>query len=216
MVEGKPKIFLALPTLGYTHTVLWITLMQWIVSGKYTWQVAPKLHYTPHHRARNALHKEFMHQDQNLHFDYVLWCDADTIPPEDALEKFISYDKDIVCGAVHTFRPFGPFFVAWNRVDKGFRVVDPKDWHGLQPVDVGTLSFCLMKADVLRKMPPGCFFWQETDEWGTEGHSEDTVFFTQAKELGFEVYVDFDTPCDHMKEVGMLHVAELLGKAAQK
>jgi hypothetical protein len=212
----KPVIFLARPSMGYIHEVLFIHLMQWITSGKYKWQVAPALRVSPHHRARNFLHREFMRQDESMHFDYVLWCDSDTIPPEDALEKFIVHNKDVVCGAVHTWRSFGPFFVAWNRVDEGFKVVDPKNWHGLQKVDIGTLSFCLMKADVLRAMPPGCFFWQETDEWHTEGHSEDTVFFSQLAEHGFEVYVDFETPCDHLKEVGLLQVAELLGRKVEK
>lgn len=213
-MEKQPRIYLALPNMGWVHTALWSRVLQWASSGRYLWQINPKMYVKPHHRARNMLHKEFAEYDQGQPCDYVLWLDNDTIPPPNALEKMIEDDVDVVSGTVMQWKMRGPRVVAWDRVDSGYMGLPPDRTKGLQRVDVGTLACCLMKADVLRAMPPGAFFWSEIDEWHTNGPSEDTNFFGLVKDAGFEAYVDFDVPCEHVKEIGLLHVAQLIGGEA--
>jgi hypothetical protein len=183
--------------------------MQWLVTGKASWRLNFKM-ATPHHRVRNALHKDFVKFDKEFHFTHVLWVDSDTIPPLNGLDKLLEDDKDIVSGAVTNWKRWGPQPVAWSRSEGGYLVLPPPQWNGLQKVDIGTLAFCLMKADVLRQMPPGCFYWLETDEWKTDGKSEDTVFFEHAQDAGFEAYVDFDVWCSHVKELDMMDVMKLM------
>lgn len=208
-MSERPNIYLAAPNQNWIHAALVSRLMQWMVSGKYSWRLNFK-YATPHHRVRNALHKDFMRFDADYHFTHALWVDSDTIPPPDALDKLMAADKDIICGAVPQWKRWGPQPVAWVKRDGGYLVLPPPEWEGVKKVDVGTLAFCLMKADVLRSMPPGVFYWLENDNWKTDGRSEDTVFFEHAQDAGFETYVDFDVWCSHVKEVDLVDIAKLM------
>jgi hypothetical protein len=213
-VLEKARIFLAIPHMQWVHVALFNRIIQWTTAGKHVWQVDSRS-ATPHHRARNTLHKDFAMADRENPFTHVMWVDTDVVPPHFALDRFLEHDKDIVCGAVHQWKRWGPQYVAWNRVDKGYLVLPPNEWHGLKKVDIGTLAFCLMKADVLRQMPPGCFSWREIDAWKTDGPSEDTVFFEQVQDAGFETWVDFDATCSHVKEIDIASVHHMLGTAKE-
>ena len=101
----KPSIFIAMPNLGTLRVGHTDNLLRWFMSGKYSLKWYPVSNVFPHDRARNQCHKTYMNTGTDevmsglsMHFeggidferyDYMLFLDADTVPPVSVIDQLI-------------------------------------------------------------------------------------------------------------------------------
>lgn len=110
--------------------------------------------------------------------DYLLWLDSDHTFPPDTLHRLLARDLGAV-GANYA-RRFGPRSAASLNGDS----VPPRS--GVEPVDVMGLGVCLVRADLVRRLPAPRFST-------AGGMSEDVYFFTQLRAITKErAHVDHD------------------------
>lgn len=174
---------------AYTDHYLHFELMQRVV---------------PHQFARDkCVAKMINHQKE---FDRFLFIDDDIQPPEDMLKDLMDYDKDIV-GAVCPGLKRNPdgFAVA---MPMAFRLKD-EDLHlyngsGFEEVDALGTGALMVKSKVFKEMGPPWFNHEFDYKERTLGQvdvikeaGEDVNFCLKAKELGFEIWADFDIVPGH-------------------
>lgn len=207
----KPKIFVAIPNLGWIRTELFITLFHWLSSGKYVLKIFMPMHIQPHHRARNLCLREFLREEH----DYLLFVDSDCTVEPGALDRLLQHGVDMVSGLVFTWKEEGPVPVAfrWNEELNGY---SPYLGRGLAPVDVTTLAFTLITRRVCESLPPGVFRWGDFED-GTDGYGEDFVFCQEVKKRGYSIFCDYDVAVGHRKELELNAVVRFLagGEHAQ-
>lgn len=198
----KPKILLGLPTMSSVHTFTAVVIMAWISeahrSGKYNLSVYPTMSVSPVDEARNEIVKQFLDSDCT----HLLFVDADTIPPTDALEKLLAHDKDIV-SAITPIIDINPttqeFYRVWNCWGMDDKRVKPKS--GMQPIKGAGSSCILIKREVFEKMEKPYYRFVYQDDTGKDVGQigEDVRFIAKAVGLGYEVWADTDIICKHYK-----------------
>jgi len=118
---------------------------------------------------------------------YLLFCDVDTIPPLDAIERLLKYDKDIVTG-LETSRLDQSVLNFWKhgypeQEDKRKLI---KESDGLIEIDGAGLYLTLTKREIVSKLP---FHWNSI--------VDDAEFFMRAQILGYKIYLDPTILCKH-------------------
>lgn len=135
--------------------------------------------------ARRKLCKYFLDSDAT----HMLFVDDDVIVPSNIIDLLMLHDKDIVSASYN--------------IQKDGDIEDSSGEFGvgLTAVERCGLGACLIKRSVISScINLDCFAMKfDTDGDCVEG--EDTKFCEIAKHAGFEVYVDFDVVCDHMKVI---------------
>lgn len=131
-------------------------------------------------------------------FDYLLFLDDDVlVPHKNSLQKLIQADADIVAGDV--------IIRGWPFNHMMFRYADdaktqlkplaslPEGEEGVIDVDAVGFSYCLIKAEVLRKIPKPFFVTGPTN-------TEDIYFCLKAKKHLPELTIKVDTSvtCAHI------------------
>jgi len=206
----KPSIFIAVPNVGIVSTEISIRLLQWVSSGKYTIKYYPPENVRPLDKARNLCHKVFLESKM----DYLFFLDARVVPPPDALDKLIAANKDMVSVTAQTIQAFEgePRLVpvAMRKAEGGFK---PHFGDGLEQVDVTTCACTLIKRKVMEKVGKRAFKFTMTDEWGTEGYSEDFYFCERVKKAGFKIWNDYTQLASHFKDTDMKTVNDLMAIA---
>lgn len=211
----SPKIFIAIPNMNDIKTSLAVRLLYWF-SLNYNLYIFAPINQRPHDRARNICHKHFL---ENTDFDYMWWIDSDVVPPYDALDELLSYDKDIVSLTVPML-PEGNAGAAlepqaWN-YDKEVNSFYTHFGAGLEQVDVTTMGCTLIKRKVMEDVGRGAFKfdeWESSDGWNIEQVGEDIYFGLRYMKTGYKAWNDFTTVCDHYnREVNVKSVQYLLGK----
>jgi len=187
----NPSVFIAIPNLGNIATDNAMNLLAWFGSGKYDLKVFAPQNVKPWDRARNLCHKEFL---ANTH-DYLFFLDANTIPQPDILDRLLAHDVPMVAGLVQIWQEhLIPMAMRWDDKSNGYK---PHYGDGLQSVDVTTCACTLIKREVMESVERPAFAFTQSDEFGTEGLSEDFYFCERVKAAGFSIAVDFDAICDH-------------------
>ena len=193
---------IGLPTMSYIHTYLAITIMSWLTDAKVGLRLYPTLNVTPVDEARNCIVEEFMNGEAK-DCTHLLFIDADTIPPQDALYKLLSHDKDIVSGLtpiIDYHDKDGTFYRKWNCSDMNERLVKPNT--GLVPIKGAGGSCLLIKREVFEKLEKPYFrFLYKDDNNKPIIVSEDIYFITKAFGAGFQVYADTSVICKHHKSI---------------
>lgn len=224
----RPSIYIAMPNTGTLRVHHTDNLLRWFASGKYILKWAAITGFFPHDRARNECHKRFMaastdeimpelskHFEAGIdvpRYDYMLFLDADTVPPPGVIDKLLDDDKDMVSATVQTWKIENGVAVlipvALRMSDEGYKV----HWasSGVHEVDATTCACTLIKREVLEGVGKRAFQFKADDEWGTDGIGEDFYFCERVKAAGFSVWNDYDIACDHHKEVSTLKVNALL------
>jgi len=156
---------------------------------------------------RNIIVNEFLDSG----YEYLLMIDADVVPKSNPL-NLVELDKDIINFAVPQWTDGDMYWVAMDKVDDGWKALPVNRRKGLQEVDATGCAVLLVHRRVFEKMKQP-YFEEKYDEKMTNVISLDYDFCEKAKKIGFKVWVHFDYFASHFKELDLLDVFKLLGKA---
>jgi len=214
-MANKPSVFIAMPNLGQLAVGHTQNLMAWALSDKYRWEWKPVIGVSPYDRARNECHRLFMESGK----EYMLFMDADTVPPVDALDRLIAADKPMISATVQTVQMHKgeprliPIALRWNEEDPEDVGLKAYVGNGVEEVDATTLACTLIKRKVMKAVGPRAFQFGYGDEYGTTGIGEDIFFNNLVKEAGFSIWNHYGVVCSHLKEIDMRTVNGLMGIA---
>lgn len=208
----KKLVMICIPTLGTIRTELISRLIQWSRSEKYRVVIYPTVNIQPLDAARNHCVKEFL-EISNSPDDVLIFNDDDIIPPMDGMERLINHNKDMVGGTCFVMKAtdgeYFPYPVALRyNEDKKFIVYYGK---GLEEIDTTGGGFVAIKRKVFESFDEAPYKYKYYHD-GTLELVADFNFFARAKEKGFELWYDFDLVCDHIKNVSLLGINDLLLK----
>ncbi len=180
----------------------------------------------PHDRCRNLLLERFA---ADRRWTHLLFVDTDEMVEPDTIDRLLSHEYPLVCGAVPTLHQrYGPpdevcgvtvgtnvmFFdkpslrgsaVAPEAPNVGYRRLDPDDFPG-EPFycDASGLGLCLIHRSVVEAVErPWCRFIGQLDG---EHIGEDVYFFRKARQAGFRLMVDPGVTADHYKAIDLTHL----------
>ena len=197
-------------TLAVGHTD---NLLRWFLSGKYRLTWTPVVGKAPHDRARNECHRLFLESE----CEYMLFLDADTVPPPSVIDHFLEADKDMISATVQTIQRHEdeprliPVAFRWNDEDPDDIGLKPYYGEGrVEKVDATTCACTLIKRRVMEAVGPRAFQFTYTDKFGTKGMGEDIFFCSLVSERGFEMFNHYGILCEHNHEVGMKCVNDLM------
>ncbi len=123
--------------------------------------------------------------------------------------NLVPLDKDIVGAAYPQWREGDIYWIALDKVIDGYKPIPPNRRIGLQPVDaVGTGCICIKRIVLEHVKAP---FERKWSEKGIQLLGQDFYFCEKSKRAGFEVWVDWEKICDHMKTISLVSVLKLLG-----
>jgi len=226
-------IAILLPNMGTIHAALhdWLT----ITAASVPIVEFKTYHVSPLEKAFNELHRRFIASDCS----HAFVVNSDEMPPAGALQRLLEHDKDIVsCVAPKWDEKVGPLPVACRQSGDVFHYVND---GGLQRVDRCGFSGVLIKREVMEAIPVGTFEYTETAQcacgWidhlardvdvcpkcGTDLAVDGTYFISPefkfedvAREMGFEVWVDFDLQMHHFVEVDLYSINRQLMSMREK
>lgn len=208
-MDPAAKLLIAVPTMGSIHPILVSRLIKWgqsygeQVSFYFTFKVAPV------DRARNQIVEFFLSSERR--FTHLLMIDADTIPPEDAVERLLSHKKEIVTGLtpILSYSEDG----GWQSYDNAF-VSREKDTYGnvvktnvagrntgLQEVFRCGAACILIERKVIEALDKPHFRFVPNEANTKHVRSEDIDFCDRVRELGYTIYADTDVVCQHYKDI---------------
>jgi len=211
-MENKPSVFIAMPNLGQLAVGHTQNLLEWVMSGKYRWQWKPIVGVSPYDRARNKCHEEFMKSG----CEYMLFMDADTVPPVDALDRLLEAGKDMISATVQTIQAHDgearliPVALRWNEEDPEDVGLKAHFGSGIEEVDATTLACTLIRRKVMKAVGLRAFQFDYTDEYGTDGCGEDIFFNRLVKSAGFSIWNHYGILCSHHKMIDAKTVNELM------
>lgn len=205
----KPKILIGLPTMGNIHVMLAVRIMAWLSQaqqkGNINMSVYPTMNISPVDQARNNIVEEFLVGDCS----HLLFVDADTIPPQNAIEKMLAADKDIISAITPIVEyddkrkdsDSNGYYKKWNCVNEGDVFVHPNT--GILPIKGAGSSCILIKRAVFEKMEkPWYRFLYKSDEGRDIVVGEDIHFMLKAIAAGFKPFCDTSIICTHFKQIG--------------
>lgn len=196
------RVAVLMPSYGYPHVDTTRCLVN--MTG-YSWhhglrvmQMATVERLTIHW-AREALAREAMSWTSGLtweKFTHFLWVDDDHLFQPDALVRLARNGHLEMVSAVY-YRRTGPCLpcamLHGGDPDNEYihrPLVDIPN-SGLYEVDAIGFGFCLMRADVLTKVPPSCFIVNTT-------FGEDIVFCREARKRGVRIFIDGSLKIGHI------------------
>lgn len=213
-MPADANLLIAVPTIGGIHPILVSRLIRWgkmlpdqRVHFYFAYKVAPV------DRARNCIADVFLnlpHKDRPP-FTHLLMIDADTIPPEDAIERLFKHGKPITTGLTpivtydekNDLQAYDNCFVARETDDEGkfVRTHVAKRRSGLKEVFRCGASCILIERRVFDVLDRPFFRFVPNDDNTKHVRSEDIDFCDRVRALGFQIFADTDVVCQHAKEV---------------
>lgn len=208
----KPKILIAIPTMGSVHTFLMLTILKWVMkyteNGKYNISMYTTMSVQPVDNARNEIVEEFLKSDCT----HLFFIDSDTIPPEDALDKLMSLNCDVASGITpiieldqNRVNDSSGFYKRSNILGMDNELVQPDT--GIVDMKAGGGSCLLIKRKVLEDLqkPIFRFVYKDCHPEGVSFNgtkdmmSEDYYFCAKALGKGFTMKCDSSIICRHQK-----------------
>jgi hypothetical protein len=128
---------------------------------------------------------------------HILMMDTDQIYPRDIIKRLTSHKKDIVGAMIcRRYPPFDPLLLR-GKVNNYQTVTD---WNegDLVSVDATGTGCLLISMEVFKKLPDPWFRFRKTDI-GLVG--EDIGFCSDARQAGFEIYVDTGCKVGHLSQM---------------
>lgn len=204
----KAKVLIAIPNLGSMHPLLTMRLLLWATGGAKGVESVSFFMPTgiiPHDSARNFCVQHFLNTD----FTHLFFIDSDVIPPEDALEKLVEADKDVVSGLYHAMRPDGKggvlpkwtVFVYADDAEGVPTLASIADGQGVAQIRRAAGGCLMIKRHVLENLVEKPWFKFVYHETGNMYYGEDIDFCAKAEKSGFTVWAHFDVRCQHQKQI---------------
>ncbi len=135
-------------------------------------------------------------------FDYILFLDSDMRFPQDALERLLKHDVDMV-GVNYSARVMPPRPIAIkSRSGDGALLHTLDDSTGLEDVDAMGFGCVLIRREVfneLEELWPNSFHWDFDTEYRKGERvlvGEDVFFCNRVREAGFTMWIDHDLSKD--------------------
>jgi len=121
---------------------------------------------------------------------YLLFCDIDTIPPVDAIQKLMDADKDIITGLT-TARLDESVLAFWKNgyPEQNQKREFLKNSPEIVEIDGAGLYLTLIKRPVLEKI---LFNWNSI--------VDDAEFFMRARVLGYKIFMHQGILCKHYRD----------------
>ena len=196
----KPKVLIGLPTMASVHTMLLMTIVSWMAKAfqgsEYNLSIYPTVNVQPVDNARNEIVKAFLESDCT----HLLFVDADTIPPLDAIEKLLAHNLPIV-SALTPIIEMTKDGAPWKK----YNCVDTDDKHmrpntGLRECKGAGTSCLLIRRDVLEQLEMPYFRFKYQDDTGKQVFvSEDIHFIINCLSKGIKTMADTSIICQHYK-----------------
>ena len=197
----KPKILIGLPTMGTVHTLLMTVIVSWIAeaksTGEYNLSIYPTINVQPVDNARNDIVKHFLESDCT----HLLFVDADTIPPLNAIKRLLAHDKPIISALtpIVEMTPEGDPWRKWNCVDENDQHMKPNT--GVRMCKGAGSSCIMIKREVFDVLEKPYYEFRYKDDSGKEKMiSEDILFVIKCLSKGIKTYADTSIICQHQKE----------------
>ena len=156
--------------------------------------------------ARNEIVRDFLKGDEA----YLFFMDADMTFPPDVVARLLLCDKPVVSARYHMRKP--PYHaVAYvkHRTQVGPHCYAPVHWgQGCHEIERGGAGALLIRRDVCQaiqaRIGENWFRYQRGPEPPHDySVSEDFWFYQQAREAGFRCWLDWETECEHLQEMGI-------------
>ena len=121
---------------------------------------------------------------------YLLFCDIDTIPPVDAIQKLMDADKDIITGLT-TSRLDKSVLAFWKNgcPEQNQKREFLKNSPEIVEIDGAGLYLTLIKRPVLEKI---LFNWNSI--------IDDAEFYIRARVLGYKIFMHKGILCKHFRD----------------
>lgn len=163
METKKLKILVAVNTLTVLDQAVYANHCQlWFRLGRNHPEITFAF-YTPRRASIDRMRNEAGKFAIIHEFDYLWFIDDDVMVPFDALSKLLACDADIAAGwTIIRGYPFDNMFFKYTD-DQKQAMKRWNDWtekdlvDGILPCDAVGFSCCLIKVDLLRKVPPPFF-----------------------------------------------------------
>lgn len=207
----KAKILIAIPNLGSINPRLVMRLLRWSTvptSGVGQVSVFLPQGQIPHDSARNFCVNQLLNNTDATHLFFI---DDDVVPDDDALEKLVTADKDIITGLYPSMRQV-PRTKEVIKIFNAFRYGQTEDGDyglipvmsgegGVVPVERAGGGCLLIKRHVFETMQERPWFKFQYNADGTLHFGEDIDFCAKATRAGFEIFAHLDVKCGHIKEM---------------
>lgn len=207
-MDSKPKVMIAVPTMGSINTLLVEQITRWVAeafnTGKYNLSFYPTTCVSPVDRAREEIVDVFLESDCT----HLFWIDSDTVPKIGALTTLLAHDSDIVSGLTPIIiydetrkdSDSNGFKKKWNCVGLDEKHLTPNT--GVHEI-LGAGGSCLMvKRKVYEKMKRPCYKFVYKDDNGKDANISEDIYFTiNARSLGFKPICDTSVIAGHYKGI---------------
>lgn len=200
----KKKVYIACLNEGWLRVELSNLLTNITHDGRYRVKIV-----YPNNRPVDNNHNKTVRKFLKTDFDYLMIFGADGCPTRNPLD-LIELNKDIiVCPTLQwndSDADFPLYWVAMDKVENGWK--EHKEKKGLQEVDATGSANMIIARRVLEGISAP--FMREWDKDGIAQTGLDFNFCQKAKEKGFRVWVHYDYPSCHFKEINLLDIYRLL------
>lgn len=200
----KPRVTIAVPNLGTIDTRLMMRLLRWQAMPA-NWSevsiIAP-IGHIPHDSARNYCIDQFLATED----EYLLFLDADVVPPVDGLEMLLAAGKDAISGLY----PSQWYDFDDSRMGKRqnvFAGCDPKTNELIPAVGKGVIQIkscgggCLLLSRRALEQVEAPYFAFHYNERGQMDLGEDIYFGRKLEAAGIPLYAHMGVQCNHVKTV---------------
>jgi len=145
------------------------------------------------------------------HYDYMMWIDSDMMWKSEQIEQLIELDKDIASG-IYLMNLQGVTTCGYLKDNGNHRITAQYiSTHPDEPfkVDYNGFGFVLIKRGVFEKMEFPWFQYREIEFEGLDGvpvvhASEDVAWCLDAKDNGFDIWIDPSIQLPHQKRTTMI------------
>jgi GT2 family glycosyltransferase len=190
----KPKIYIAIPTMGEMRTEI---LLFFLNANFNEYEVKVNVTLVGHcTENRNYLINKFLESD----CEWILLLDADTVPPLGILDM-VKNDKDVCSGLYFVWMKGGLYPLAMNKVGDKYNVI-PTQEEPLVEVDATGGGCLLVRRKVMETLKPP-FFKELQDQYGCRSKGNDFYFCEKVKEAGFKIWLDKRFISSHFKTVDL-------------
>jgi hypothetical protein len=139
-------------------------------------------------------------------YDYLFFADCDQVFAADTIGRLLAHDKALISGRYHMRKePYHAVAYVKHRMQTGAHAYAPVHWgQGVFEIERGGAGSLLIRRDVLEaietRIGPNWFRYQRGPEFPHDFTvSEDFWFWQQAREAGFQGWLDWDVEAGHIQ-----------------